>query len=90
METQVKEQAGVKGQGHATQHNPGQDINVPLSAITGYFKSHANRAVTNTQKKYLWEIVEGLGPAIVNHTNGVTSQEFIVACGVNPEWANLP
>jgi hypothetical protein len=90
METQEKVQQGIKGQGHDQARNTQHNTSVPLQTITDYFKSHANRAVTNTQKKYLYEIVEGMAPGISGHANGVTTQEFITACGVNPEWANLP
>jgi hypothetical protein len=65
---------------------------VPLSVVTDYFRNHAKRAVSNNEKKWLYDFAEGLGPAIVNNLHGpgsITTQEFMTACGIDPHWGNV-
>jgi len=96
METGVKEQQVGKNspsQGGLGQAQHGHDANVPLSTVTSYIRNVAKRAVSNTEKKWLYDFVEGLGPAIVNHIpsgpGAVTTQEFLLACGIDPHWGNI-
>jgi hypothetical protein len=63
------------------------NLKVSLSTITNPLKRYSTRATTNGEKKYLFEIVEGLGTAInEQHPPGFTMEDFTKACGVSPEW----
>ena len=65
------------------------NLKVSLSTITQPMTHYAKRATTNTEKKYLFEIVEALGTAIGKQQPGFDADEFILACGVNPEWGKV-
>ncbi len=65
------------------------NLKVPLSTITNTFNRYAKRATTNTEKHYLFEITEAVGTAIGQQHSGVTVEDFILACGVNPEWGKV-
>lgn len=67
-----------------------QTLKVPLSTITNPLKRYSTRATTNGEKKYLFEIVEGLATAInEQHPPGFTVEDFEKACGVSQEWATV-
>ena len=67
------------------------DVNqtVKLSAITTTLKRFATKAVSNAEKNYLYEVVEGLGTAINTGPShqGFSMPEFEKECGIGPEWA---
>lgn len=67
------------------------DLNqkVPISTLTTTFTRYAKRATTNVEKKYLYELVEAVGTAILADHPGFTQKDFMEACGVSQEWGKI-
>jgi hypothetical protein len=73
---------------------PVLDVNQPvkLSVITTTLSRFAKRALSNTEKNYLYEIVQALGTGANTgpHQGGVgglTMADFEKECGIDPTWA---
>jgi hypothetical protein len=76
-----------QGRKRGTSMDP--NVKIPLSILTNTLKRSASRATSQMEKKYLFELTEALGTTIAHEEHGVTVQDFIIACGVNPEWGKV-
>jgi hypothetical protein len=65
------------------------NLKVPLNSITNGFTRCAKRATNPNEKKYLYDVTEAVGTAILQHTPGLTVEEFLRGCGVDPEWGKI-
>jgi hypothetical protein len=62
-------------------------LHVPILTVTNTLNRMAKRAGSNTEKAYLFEIVDGLAEAVAIQHPDLKRDEFIQACGVSPTWA---
>lgn len=71
-----------------TDSGPTGKLNVPIATVTHIFSRFSKRAVTATEKNYLYQLVEALGTNIkATQPTGFDMDEFAKECGIDPVWA---